>query len=556
MGSILGVMNIAKSALLANQTALQVTGQNIANVSTPGYSRQVVGLEAETPVSSRPGQLGMGVRAADIRRMYDGFIENEINKENEMLGWLGAKAAATTQVEQVFNESGGSGIGSALDGFFSAVNDLSNNPAGSTERMNLTSKAGTLCMVISQSYSELENTRRFSDTSIEGAIRDINSKASQIASLNREIANAESAQQSANDLRDKRGLLLKDLSGLININTFNDERGQLTVMVADGEPLVEGRNVKSLTTVKGSSMGGGFTEVGFDYGDGTVHDITGSIKSGSIKGYIDVRDDLIPRLQDGLDQLAAGVTNEVNNINQAGYGLDASHGVDFFEPLGVSFVAGANTGTGAAQVGTIPDNNLLSLDTFELKFTDAAHFDITDTTTGTVISTGNIYAPGGNVMAGGMQVAIQGAPAAGDTFYASAAKGAAKYMAVSATVQGDSKKIAAATDPTKLPGDNTNALSMAALQTSHTMSGGSVSFSDYYTSVMDQAGVYAQGASTDKEFHQNLLNNLENTRETVSGVSLDEEITNILKFQRAYQAAAKMITVADELLQSVLGLKQ
>lgn len=547
---ILSLLDIGKSALLANQVALQVVGQNIANVSTPGYSKQEAVLEAAEPMDSRPGQIGMGVKATEIRRQYDNFIENDIILHRQTLGDLGASADAASQVEQVFNDSGGAGVGSAINDFFSAVQDLSNNPSGSAERTALAGKANTLTQFVKQSYGDLGSIRAAADQDIAAEVGNVNKLAGQIAQLNRQISVEEAENQNPNDLLDQRGQLMEKLAGSVDFSYFENPSGQVNIILGGGSPLVEGGNSFSLKAEKGTSDG--MTVVECDNGSGGLQDITSSIKSGKLAGLLDTRDRLIPKFQGGLDNLAASITNEMNKLDRGGFGLDGSTGVDFFTPLSANAWAGSNSGTGSAGTAAVSNYNNLSLDQFQVTFTSPSTYDLTDSTTGSAVSTGNAYTPGGAITAGGMTFSITGAPDAGDVFNISAAKGAASNFSVSQAVSSDPSKIAAATDPAMLPGDNRNAMAMAALQDTPELSG-KYTFSDYYASLVSGSGVESRKASTQNDFQDNLLQNLQNQKAQVSGVSLDEETTNLLKYQRAYQAAAKVISIADTLMDDLIN---
>lgn len=555
MASIYGIMDVAKTALFANQVVIQTIGQNIANTSTAGYSRQVVDLQAQTPAESSPGMIGRGVKAAAIERQYNSFIETELIKEQQNYGMMSASADSLTRVEKFFNESTSSGIGTALDDVFNAFQDLTSKPSGSAERTNLVAKADTLTMTVRQAYSDMQATRQSSDADVESCIGDINSKAERIAQLNYDIARAEAGGQNANDLRDMRGQTLRDLAEQVDITTFENDTGQIDVIIGGSKPIVQGTATIKLT-VERDMASGGLIQVGYKNASGQPEVVTTTVRSGRLKGLLDVRDNLIPKFQSQLDQLAAGVTKEVNKIHSASYGIDGSTGLNFFKPLTASAWLGSHTGDSSISSGTILDPATVSLDQYEIKFTAADTYDIKDTTTGTTVSTGNAYASGANIDFGGMRFAITGNPRPGDQFYASAIKGAAGNFAVADEVKADTKKIAAASDVTLIPGDNRASAAMAALGDSKTMDGGTATFKEHYNAIMDGAGVESQRATSQRDFHESLLNSLQTRRDEVSGVSLDEEVTSLVKYQRGYEAAARLITVADEMLQSLLSMKQ
>ncbi|HEY3347819.1 MAG TPA: flagellar hook-associated protein FlgK [Nitrospirota bacterium] len=554
MASIFGIMDVAKTGLFASQVAIQTIGQNIANASTPGYSRQVVRMEAQTPIDSSPGMIGRGVKAASIERQYNTFVEDELVKEEQTFGQMSASADSLTRVENFFNESTSKGIGTALDDLFNAFHDLANKPAGPAERTNLLAKADTLTMTVRQTYGDLESTRQSADADVSRCISEINTKATAIAQLNVEISRAEASHQNANDLRDQRGQLLRDLAGQVDITTYENEIGQVDVLIGGSKPIVQGAETIQLTAER-NMAGDGMVQVGYKNTSGQPEIITDKIRSGRLKGFLDVRDNAVPKLEAQLDQLATGLTKDMNLLHSAGTGLDGSTGLNFFKPTVPAGWTGENTGNGMISSGTVTDLSALSLDKFEITFTAANTFDIKDTDTGAVVSAGNAFTSGGNIDFGGMRYTITGTPNAGDKFYASASKGAAKVFAVADEVKADNKKIAAASDPALLPGDNRNAAAMAAIGDQMTMSDGTATFKTFYESIIDGAGVESQRATSQRNFHESLLKGLETRRDEVSGVSLDEEVTSMTQYQRSYQASARIISVVDEMLQTLLSLK-
>lgn len=556
MAGISGLFEIGRLALLANQKALGITGQNISNANTKGYSRQVPVFESTRPIDSQPGQVGTGVRITEIRRMVDSLLEAQINSETGMLGNLEARASALDRIESIFSDTNDTGISQAINGFFNAVQGLIDNPQGYTERVDVISQGETLAQMVSKAASDLSQVREDMDSGIASAINDINGLASQIAVLNEKISHAEINSQNANDYRDERTRLLNDLSGKIDISYFEDDLGQVTVMVGGGNPLVEGRTARSLSGTANSDNEG-LTDIYFNPGSGQTVNITGNIKNGSIAGMLNIRDEVVPELSGKLDLLAASITNEVNVLHSAGYGLDSTTGNAFFSPLtATTGQMSANIGGASIDSGTILDFSVLSLDDYEIRFTSPSNYDIVNATDNTTVSTGNMYTSGGNIDFDGIRVVVTdntGAPAAGDTFTVSVTDGQAGRMSVSLS---DPNKVAAAQDPASLPGDNRNALALAQLQDDLILNNSTTTFSSFYSSIVEEAGTIASQNSRALSAQRFVTDQLDARREEVSGVSLDEETVNLIKFQRGFEAAARLITTADELFQTILDLKR
>ncbi|MCK4618612.1 MAG: flagellar hook-associated protein FlgK [Desulfobacterales bacterium] len=460
MSNVYGILNTARTALLTQQKAIDVTGHNIANVNTDGYSRQRVNMATNAPYSSQPGQTGTGVRAAEIQKIYDRFLGAQINNENQNLGNWEAQKGVLERVEIIFDESSGYGLNQAMSEFWNAWQDLANNPSDYAERAALLAKSETMTATFNNIYSNLEQIQIDIDTSIMGTVKEINSIAERIAGLNQKIALTEVGGQNANDYRDSRDLLLNELSLMINIDSFENSDGKVTVLVAGGRPLVENISSWNLSTKADDS---GFQNIAWTDSDGNMVDITDSISGGKLKGWLEVRDVTIPDYLSKLDDLAEGIITEVNDLHKAGLGLnDVS-------------VVGRNFFT-----GTTATNMAVDVD--------------------------------------------------------------------------DVNNIAAAGSSDGLPGGNSNAIEIANLQNALKMNSDTATFDDYYNSLVTDVGSGVQKATVNFDHQSSMVTHLDNYRESVSGVSLDEEMVNLIKFQHGYNAAARLISVADELLDRVISM--
>lgn len=463
MSNVFGILNTGRTALLTRQKAIDVTGHNIANVNTDGYSRQRVNMETNEPYSSQPGQTGTGVRAAEIQRIYDRFLGEQINNENQNLGNWETQKGVLERVEIIFDESSGYGLNQAMSEFWNAWQDLANNPSDFAGRAALLAKSETMTATFNNIYSNLEQIQTDIDTSIMGTVKEINSIAEWIAGLNQKIALTEVGGQNANDYRDSRDLLLKELSLKINIDSFENSDGKVTVLVAGGRPLVE--NISSWNLSTQPDVDSDFQDIAWTDSDGNLVDITDSISGGKLKGWLEARDVTIPDYLSKLDNLAEGIITEVNDLHKAGLGLnDVS-------------VAGRNFFAGTT----------------------------------------------------------------------------ATNMAVDVDVD-DVNNIAAAGSSDGLPGGNSNAIEIANLQNALKMNSDTATFDDYYNSLVSDVGSGVQKATVNFDHQSSMVTHLDNYRESVSGVSLDEEMVNLIKFQHGYNAAARLISVADELLDRVISM--
>jgi len=462
MSNIYGLLSIGQSALLTQQKAIDITGNNIANVNTPGYSRQRLNIKQNSPVRMDGQTMSTGVTAdTGIQRFYDQFLGAQLNGENENLGRWEAQNQALERAELMFDDSEGNGLSSAMGAFWNAWQDLSNNPSGVAERTSLTSAGQYLATAFNQTYNNLRDLQGDIDTHVATIVSNVNDMADRIAELNRKVSQVEVTGHNANDFRDERDQLVLELSKLIDIQSFEDGDGNINVSVGNGKPLVDGTATWDLTTADN----GGVQDVYWQAGDGSTVDITGQIDSGELKGWIYSRDTSIEDYLTRLDTLSANMISEVNTLHAAGTTLDSvtTTGVNFF------------TGTGAVN------------------------------------------------------------------------------MAVNSAIEGNSDLIAAASAGEGLPGGNSTAIAIANLQTSATMPGSST-FDAYYNSLVGQVGADVQTTDFNQNHQQTMVENLKEYRQEVSGVSLDEEMVNLIQFQQAYSAAAKLITTADEMVDTLLSM--
>jgi len=464
MTNLLGILNMGTSALLLQQRAINVTGNNIANVNTPGYARQRLNLKTNAAYESPVGLMGWGVGSAGVERIYDRFLGVQLNGENADLGRWEARKGILERVEVVFDESGGYGLNQALSEFWTAWQDLAMNPSGETERSVVAATGQALADTVRQKYADLQQIASDIDASVKAGVADINRLAVQIADLNAKIAETESRGVHANDYRDSRDLALKQLSELVQINSFEDAEGRAVVSVGSGRVLVESGNVWTLST---ETDGNGHARVVWPDANGNGVDITAEISSGKLGGWLQTRDATIAGYLSRLDALVdpqQGLMFRVNTQHAAGYGLDSSTGTNLF------------TGSGAAD------------------------------------------------------------------------------MSLNPLVRDNLNLIAASSTLTGVPGNAENALAIHALSTTLTLDGNTATFDEAVNTLVSQVGYDVQETGAHASHQADMMAYLENYRESISGVSLDEEMVNLVKYQAAYNSAAKMISMADEMLDSLMNM--
>ncbi len=558
MGSnIFGILNTAKLGLLSQQLAIEVTGQNIANVQTEGYSRQEVKFEATTPRSFSLGQLGTGVRVAGIERSHDEFLFSQILSEGDTLGRFQVRKDVFDQLEILLSENNGQSLNLTLSSFFSAIQDVSGNPTGLPERSSMLAEAQNLASVFNNLGESLFQIQRNLDATISVEVAKINSLTEEIAALNQAIHANEPTTFSANDLRDKRDQKVKELSELIDLNFVDEQDGQISITLNDGTPLVLQSTAFTLdTSINGNNKS--FLDIVVLDGAGNSTNITSSITGGTLKGYLDMRDTEVEDLRDKLDRLAAGFVQEFNKIHQQGFGIDGSTGNNLFSALTTTVLINTNNTGSATLTATNGDPSNISVDKYEITITGSNSFSLTNLTTGA--SSGTFTFTSGSTfnLANGFAVTISGTPAVGDKFKLSVSESASRNFSVASGVLSNSDKISAGLNSST---DGANALELVKLQsklvfgsiTLDSAGSGTFTFDEFYSSIVSTVGIESFSSQSTFLQQEAILLQLNIRRESISGVSIDEELINMIKFQQAYNAAARLIGVVDELLDTVIS---
>ena len=472
MRSTFGGIETSLRGLRAQQLALDVTGHNISNANTPGYTRQVADMKATAPYAvptmnrlNVAGQIGTGVAVTQIQRMRDQFVDRRTQYENASLGYWDARQRSFDHLEVTLAEptelDTGASIGFQLNEFWSALQQLgnANRPDNVAVRSVVREKANNLCDTIRSTYNQL--TALQDDVNAELAVRigRINTLAGQIAGLNGEIAKISAVGDMPNDLMDQREVLVAELSKMTSIAIQSDELNRYSISIS-GMLLVTGDKDYSMET---AVNGDGFYDVVWSH-NGRAVDFT----TGEIKGLIEMRDKEIKHYIDAIDQLAETLVQAFNGQHQLGRDLDGALGGDFFK-----------AGSDASNIAL--DDAILAAD-------------------------------GLNKIAASLS-----------------------------------------SDPGAV-GNGENALALAKLLKNQTFpSLGGNTISDYYDSLIAKLGVDAEKAKVTYANQQTLVGHLSNMQESVAGVSLDEEMANLIRFQNSYNAAARMMTAIDETLDKLIN---
>ncbi|MCF8069187.1 MAG: flagellar hook-associated protein FlgK [Desulfobacterales bacterium] len=684
MSGITALMNLSQNALNTAQIGINVCGQNIANVDTVSYSRQSPYISTSASVSYGGVLLGTGASVEEIVRSSNQYIEEQLMNETSTYAGLQEYVSYMERVESIFNENSDNALSSLISDFYSAWQDLSNNPSGAAERVVVYELGDS----ISDRFNALnEDLRQIEDdlsSEIETALSEINNITANIASINKEIVALEAGGSTANDQRDNLNQLLTNLSELIDINTFENSNGAITVSTAKGYTLVNSNTNTEL------GMSGDL--IVWEGSSGDV-DITDDITGGKVGGWLMMRDEAVPTYMAELDVMAEGFIWAVNYEHSQGAGLEYFDGqisgtyqtgssellstlsyadkLDFsnnvvmwlqdsstepptstkieidlsaaapvtssditlsgnansvldsyvftVDPAGSQVGGGTDVtinwsnnlteGSFTVDAGSIPET--IEVDGMKITFDNITGPFTNDTFVITTDANGNptenisgytltdfadefnntVALTGGGVTASVVNNAIVFTPDSDNYSFAfsddeSEESGMMAALGINTFFSGDSamtmevndvlenKNLIAAcsvnSDTGEIgAGDNTNALAIIDSQnltlemrdivlnrgeaaSSSTLNS---TIEGYYQVIISKIGLSSLSIKSSMEFSESMVATLTGQRDAVSAVSLDEEMVNLMQFQSAYSAAAKLLTVADEMLQTLLSVR-
>jgi flagellar hook-associated protein 1 FlgK len=542
-----GLLGTAASGLQAFQRAISVTGHNISNANTEGYTRQRVELGTRPPSFTGQGFIGNGVQIESIERVFDEFVTERLRNTTSSSSQYETLAMLSGRVSNLLGDDQ-AGLGNGLEAFFNAVQALADDPSSIPVRQLLLAEGESLVARFHNLDTQLDSMRDEINGGLSNMVAEINSLSTAIAEANRNIVDATSQGSGAapNDLLDERDNLINRLSELVSVRTVEQENGATNVFVGSGQSLVTGFLASELRTVPNNFDNRHLDIAVVGAGISTV--ITGNLTGGQLGATLDFRDRMLDPAQNGLGRIAVTVATEFNRQHGLGMDLDGVAGTDFFSVTAPQVAANLNN-TGAASVTVGFDNaNIddLSTDDYLLGF-DGAAWSLSRLSDGQPVTmTGS-----GPFFADGLQIDIAGGAAAGDRFLIRPTRSASADVSM---LLGNPREIAAAASAAApAPGDNSNALLLANLQVAQTMENATTSFQGAYGQLVGELGTQTRSAQINSDAQAALLSQAQQSRDAVSGVNLDEEAANLLRFQQAYQAIAQVISVADSTFQTLLS---
>ena len=562
MSSLNSSLNLGQRALSINQRAMQTVGHNIANQETEGFSRQQVRSGTSAP---DPTGLGGGADAQPTSRVYDKFVQRKILQENPRSEMFKSRGEFLQKIEIIFSETEGNGLHKALNEFWNSWSQLSNQPESEPARMRVKEQSDVLASRFRGMHSQLSGLRKEINGRLVATVNKVNELGQKVAELNRQIFSYEGRQRVANDMRDARNQAIEELSALVDVNSFEDPNGRTTVIIGRDWTLVEGINRYQLD---GKMKGG---ELGMLNIDGVStndnrRDLTRTFREGEMAEMLRMRDDTIVEYQKNLDEIAFGLAGKVNKIHASGTGINSAA-----EMMKSTF--GLNSAAlnqplpflkdGIFQLHLVdPHNEILETYEIEVQAGKDTLPDIVKRLNQTVNDPGLLQAS----IEGDGSLLLQSGPdykfifgedqsslaqVLGLNSFFDTLKGA-EDIQLSGHILENTNNISTGKD--LIPGDNRIALEIAKLQTMPTMRDETMTFDEYYNGVLTGMGLKIQRNNTEQAQQESMVKQFKEIRSSISSVNMDEELADMMQYQKAYEASARFINTIDKMMETVINM--
>lgn len=498
--SLGSVLSIARQAMSVQQNIIQTAGHNISNVETPGFSRQRVDTSAMFPQVFSFGAVGTGVQVDNVRRMRDELLDVTWRKETGGASAAGLRKELLSSIEQVLGEPSDTGLSAAMDAMWSSWSDLASTPTSAAARAVVVQRAQAVASQLNGFDQRLEDIRNQSALRLTDSVSQINALADQIAQVNTQVVSAEVSGNQAPDLRDQRDRLIDQLSALGDVRVFIDARGSAQVLLGS-TVVVDGSRAQQLR------IAAPLDETDITTGLALVSDPARKLLpiGGKVGEMVNVLNGSLRDTQDRLDALATTLARAVNAVHavgvdatgQAGVPIFVDRGNDAFDPTGDPFLLPRpNPGTVTAR--TIGVNTAILANNQRL-------------------------------------AASSGADRPADNDVA---------LAMAALRSNASVTVANANPP------------VAPIVVRHLLRGQAVAspttgitLGEHYRAAASALGTQVRDAISDTTVRETLVRQVDARRASASGVNMDEELTNLMRAQQAYAAAAKVVSAADEMMQ-------
>ncbi|HWG75741.1 MAG TPA: flagellar hook-associated protein FlgK [Steroidobacteraceae bacterium] len=434
------MLSTAVSGLLAFQTALDTTSNNISNVNTPGYNDELTNFATASATPTANGWIGNGVTVTGVTNQYNQFLATQTNNATSAYNQFNTLSSFAANINNLFADPN-TGLSATLQNFSNAVQTMANSPSDSSARQAVLTRAQTLISQFKSYQSSMNALQSQLGTQVGAEASTISSLGQQIASLNKQIVAAEQngAGQAPNQLLDEQENLISQLSQHVNVNTVAQSDGSTNVFIGNGQPLVVGGN-SSTVAAGADQFNSGQPQLSLQTPTGSV-DITGSISGGTLGGLLQFQEQMLTPGENALGQAAVTLSSLVNQQNEAGLDLNGNPGQALMSAGSPAVLnSGSNTGT-ASVSASITDLGSLTTSNYYLRY-DGSAWSLEDSASGASTPLTTSVSGGVTTLTGaGLTMTVSGTASAGDVFLVEPTAHAVQGLALTTS---DPSKIAAA----------------------------------------------------------------------------------------------------------------
>ncbi|ESS56640.1 flagellar hook-associated protein FlgK [Kosakonia cowanii] len=546
------LINSAMSGLSAAQAALNTASNNIASYNVAGYTRQTTVLTSSNSTLTGSGYVGNGVTVTGVQREYDAFITNQLRAAQNQNSGLTTRYEQMSKIDDVLSDTTNS-LSSSLQSFFSSMQTLVSNASDPSSRQALLGKADGLVNQFKVADQYLRDQDKQVNLSIATSVDQINNYSKQIANLNQQISKltAVGAGSSPNDLLDQRDQLVSELNKVVGVEVSTQD-GSYNVSMGNGITLVQGKEARQLAAVPSSADPARTTLAYVDKIAGNVEIPEKQVTTGSLGGLLSFRTQDLDQARNTLGQLALSFADSFNQQHVKGFDADGDAGEKFFNIGGPSATSNSKNSGDATLTAAVSNSSAVQATDYKVAF-DGTQWNVTRLSNNTTIPV-TPDATDGTLNFDGLKVSINNGSTGAkkdDSFTIRPVSNAIVNMSVAVT---DESKIAMAGAAGNGASDNRNGQDLLKLQSAKVV-GGNKTFNDSYATLVSDVGNKTSTLKTSSATQTNVVTQLSNQQQSISGVNLDEEYGNLQRFQQYYLANAQVLKTASSLFDALLAIR-
>lgn len=539
--------NLARNGLSVAQAALRVTGDNLTNGMSAGYSRRNLIIGESGGMSTGQGFFGYGAKAVGVERAYDAFANNQLRGSLSSWSALNGRMEQLSDIDNMLADESDN-VSVSMNDMFKAMATLSGDPSDGPARAAVYNSLGTLSNRYNASAKRLTGLEKSTNTQIERSAKDINTATQQLAEINRQLERAQGNGAPPADLLDQRDMLLEELSAQMGITVNEDPNsGRVDVTLSDGRPLVSGTTASKLQTSPSDADPNKIIVSYVDASGNATPLDESSITKGRLGGLFKFRNEDLTVARQELDQIAFMMAHRMNEQNRAGFKPDGTPGEDLFSLPDIKAIANAkNQGQDRLEQITVTDYKKVKSEDYTITF-KAPDWEVTGADGRSVVT-----GPGPTLNFDGIEITLPNpsTAVAGDTFTLNPMAGAAEGLARKIT---SAEEFAAAGDKLVEPGDNDNLQKMLEIQNEKLI--GKNTLSEAYASLVGTIGDRARVAKSDAASAETDLRSKYEIKQEISGVTMDEEYINLDMFKQYYNANAQLLQTANAMFDALLSIR-